>query len=195
MTDRGRKKMKNKILITSLAALCALLIFETGYLVGLGEERAIYRMLINQYGNFRPMRYMLPVRNMPREMAVPPAERLVQQKSRSFFVAAMTSKEMKDANIITINLPGLNKEDIKIEAKGRYLIVQAKQKKAASVNKKNFYAEELSAAAFMQTVTLPENAKAQQIRAEFKEDTLTITIPKDKRARKAPETAMNIPIK
>ena len=57
--------MKNKVLITSLAALCALLIFETGYLVGLGEQRAIYRMLVNQYGVFRPMRYMLPVRNMP----------------------------------------------------------------------------------------------------------------------------------
>jgi len=175
--------MKSKILVTILAVLCALLILETGYLVGLGQRRQIYRMP--------------PASRMLREVSDAQAqpERIIRKKNRSFFVAAMTTKETDQANIITINLPGLDKEDIKIEVKDGYLTIQARQRKEAAVNKQGFYAQESSMAAFAQGVALPENAQVREIHAEFDKGTLTVTIPKYKQARKVSETAFNIPIK
>jgi len=178
--------MKNKILIISLGALCALLVFETGYLVGIGEQRIRY-----VYHPAPRFEYFTP----------PPARDLVlnmqpiQQKSRSFFVAAMTSRETAEATIITINLPGLDKGDIKIDVKGKYLTVQAGQKKEVNIGNNNYYSEELSAANFVQRITLPENVRPERIRAEFNKDNLTITIPKDKRSKKVSESVINIPIK
>ncbi len=196
--------MKNKILKISLLVLCALLVFEAGYLAGISEDRALYRMLLKQYRPFQPMRYAFPIQNTARKMAYmqqkagcrsanvlpgqAPVETVVRQKSGSFFVAAMTSKETATANIITVNLSGLKKEDIKVKLQSGYLTVSARQKKGTA-------GEELSAANFVQRVALPENAKAQQISAEFNKDTLTITIPKGKRPSKASAAAIDIRIK
>lgn len=158
--------MQNKTLLTILAALCALLIFETGYLIGIGEQRKIYRALVNRYwGCTEP--------KMLREA------RPLQVKKKGFFVAAMTSRETDQAKIITVNLPGVEKKNISIEVNGRYLTIQARQKKSD----------------FSQTITLDDNARIHQIKAEFRKDTLTITVPKDKRFRELPEKAFAVPMK
>jgi len=151
--------MKNKTLMIGLGILCALFILETGYLIGIGEERTSY------------------VYTAPRFEYVTPAP--IQHKSRSFFVAAMTSRETPQATIITINLPGLDKREIKIEAKGRDLTVLAGQESAAN---------------FVQKITLPDNVRPEEIRAEFSNENLTITIPKDKKARRPSGKTINIPI-
>lgn len=171
----GRRPMKNKTLIIFLAILCALVILEAGYLIGIGEPRIRCVYLAPRFKYVAPM----PIR----------------QTSKSFFVAATTSRETDEDTVITINLPGLEKEDIKIEVKGRYLTVLASQKKEASAANKNFYLEELSAANFMQRITLADNVKPEEIRAEFSNENLTITIPKDKKAGRSSGKTINIPIR
>lgn len=182
--------MQNKTLLTILVTLCALLIFETGYLVGIGGQRKIYRALANRY--MYPQRPFYSTRNLP---STPRETWPVQSRKKSFFVAAMTSKDTDQTKVITINLPGVDKKDINIEVNGRYLTIQVKQKREASINKDNFYAEALSSSNFAQTITLSDNAKTQQIQAEFDKDILTITVPQDKRSRKPSEKAFTVPIK
>lgn len=182
--------MQNRTLLTILACLCALLIFETGYLVGIGEQRRLYRSVVN--------RYIHPQRNLYSDWNMPPMPREkgpIQTREKSFFVAAMTSKETDQAKIITVNLPGVDKKDISIEINGRYLTIQAGRQKKAGIGNDNFYAETTSSSDFVQTITLDDNAKTHKIRAEFNKDTLTITVPKDKRFRKLPEKAFTIPVK
>ncbi|MFA5096454.1 MAG: Hsp20/alpha crystallin family protein [Candidatus Omnitrophota bacterium] len=196
--------MKNKTLMIVLAALGALLLFEAGYLLGMGQQRQLYRMLRGKYRHFQP-RYTPFVGNMPREMtgmqkigcASRPesVKKVIRQKSKSFFVAAMTSRETGTATVITINLPGLRKEDIRVKVRDGYLTVQAQQSRQSSVDKNGFYAEESSAAAFSQSIALPQNAKVKQISAEFKKETLSITVPKGKKAGKFSGETINIPVR
>ena len=171
--------MKSKILITSLGILCALLIFETGYLIGIGEQtRVSSRALLNQYRPISRMQHVEPYWSFPRrEMAViEQSKRSLGEQKRSFFVAAMTSKETDRAIIVTINLPGLDKKDISLEVRGRYLSIQVKQN-------------------FVQIITLPENIKAQKISAEYNEDTLIITVPKAKAANTKAPSVIKIPLR
>lgn len=183
--------MKNKTLLTILAALCALLIFETGYLIGIGEQRRLFRELANRY-LYPPQRTFYPNWNMS---PAPKQEWPVWTKKKSFFVAAMTSKDTDQAKIITVSLAGVDKKDIRIEVRGRYLTVQAGKRREARTNKDNFYAEELSSSNFVQTIALGDNADTQQIRAGFNNGVLTITVPKDKQPGKTSEQVFTVPVK
>ena len=184
--------MKNKILMISLGILCVLLVFETGYLIGIGERRAAYPVFTS------PSRACWPERNIyPGCYTASRVERKlpIQKVKKSFFVAAMTSRETPRATIVTINLPGLEKTDIKIEAKGQYLTVYAGQRREVISGNKDFYQESSSAASFAQSISLPENVRPEDIRAEFNKDNLTISIPKNKRSKKVSQDTVNIPIR
>jgi len=171
--------MKNKILVISLVVLSALLIFEVGYLAGISEQRLLYRTLFKQCRSFRQAHNIFFDRSMPRQMAGTDlaADRTFRQRASSFFAATMTSKETAEQEIITISLPGLKKENIKIEVKARELTVR------------------ISTDNFIQRVALPENANVQQISAQFDKDMLTLKIPKAKQPRKIAEGVINIPVK
>lgn len=200
--------MKNKTLIIILCIFCALLILETGYIIGIGERN---KELYNRYKPYWHAIQQPEDRDFSRQidilrqqskrsfddsfMRAIPIEKSIQEKKRSFFVTAMTSKETEQARIVNINIPGLDKENISIEVKGRYLTVQARQNKEASVNKKNYYAEELSATNYVQTITLPEDITIQGIWAAYNNDVLTITMPKDKKVKRPIEGAIKIPVK
>lgn len=163
--------MKNNILVISLGILCGLLVFQTGYLIGIGDERSREAKGLNLY------------------------RQPVQRASRSFFVAAMTSRETAKATVITINLPGLSKGDIKLQVQGEYLIVRAGRRREMGVANKYYYSEELSEANFVQSITLPGNVSPEQIIAEFSNENLTIIIPKDKRARRPSRKTITIPVR
>jgi HSP20 family protein len=200
--------MKNKTLIIILCIFCALLIFETGYIIGIGTRNKKY---CKRYKPYWPVLQQPEDRDLPNQidiirqqskrafndsfMRAIPVEKSVQEKRRSFFVTAMTSKETDQARIVNINIPGLDKNNISIEASGRYLTVQARQKQETSVDEKNYYAEELSATNYVQTISLPEDIAIQGIRAVYNNGMLTITMPKDKKVKRPIEGAIKIPVK
>lgn len=195
--------MKRNILIVVLSILCSALIFETGYLMGLNRKIKIRRACYNQHRPVASMRDY-PVLDWEDSRDIALMQRRVEygeslrppiKKRGYFFVTAMTSKDLDQVRIISINLPGLNKDVIKIEVKGGELMIKALQKQEKRVDKKGFHEESMSATNFMQTLTLPRNAIAQDISAEYKDEVLTIVIPKAKEARKPVATIIKIPVK
>lgn len=183
--------MQNKTLFTILIALCALLIFETGYLVGIGEQRKIYRTLASRC-IYPHQQTFYPNWKFPR---MPKEEGSIQANKKGFFVATMALRDTDQGKIITVNLPGVDRRDVNVEVNGKYLTIQARHERGESINRDNFYAEGLSSSKFVQSITLDDNANLQQIRAEFNKGALTITIPKDKRSRKPSGKAFTVPIK
>ncbi|MCX5700424.1 MAG: Hsp20/alpha crystallin family protein [Candidatus Omnitrophica bacterium] len=195
--------MKKKILIGVLAIFCAALIFETGYLIGLNSKIKIRRGWYSQRRPVVPMRNLsIPEWEDSRDIAF--LQRSLErgqpirppiQKSGYFFVTAMTSKDIGNERIISINLPGLNKDAIKVEVKGKQLTIQALQKQAERIDKKGFHQESSSATNFLQVIPLPENAIAHKIRAEYMQEVLTITIPMAKEVRKPKAAVVKIDVK
>ena len=78
---------------------------------------------------------------------------------------------------IEMDIPGYAKEDINIEIKDGYLIVQASKSDKIDEENKNYIRRERSYGEYSRTFNL-EDADEENIDAKFEEGTLIITIPK-----------------
>lgn len=82
--------------------------------------------------------------------------------------------------IFTIDLPGMQKDDIKIETQEGYVIVSGERNNSNVVNnQKNFY-QERTFGAFKRVIPLPKDAKKDKINATYENGVLKISIEKDK---------------
>ncbi len=97
-------------------------------------------------------------------------------------------KEKKDKYIVDIDLPGYEKEDIKIEVDNGYLIVNAKtnhhkdEKEEGKYVRKERFVGECSRSFYV-----GENVKQEDIKASFRNGTLKIEIPKKDEPKELPE--------
>ncbi len=90
--------------------------------------------------------------------------------------------ETETSFIIEAAVPGLSKEDIKIEIKdsedGKYLQLSGKKSQSKNEEKKNYIHKEIKHSSFSRCFSLGNNIKDDEIVATFKEGMLTIQIPK-----------------
>jgi HSP20 family protein len=81
------------------------------------------------------------------------------------------------------DLPGMKKEDIKIEIQDNMLTLRGERKLEDEKKNKNFRLTERFYGQFIRTFTLPENVNRDQIEAEFKDGVLKLAIPKVEKAK------------
>ncbi len=81
------------------------------------------------------------------------------------------------------DLPGLKKEDIKIEIQDNVLTIRGERKLEEEKKDKNFRLTERYYGQFIRSFTLPENVNKDKIEAEFKDGVLTLQIPKLEKAK------------
>jgi HSP20 family protein len=86
--------------------------------------------------------------------------------------------EENGAYELTADLPGLKKDDIKIEINDDVLTLKGEKKLEAEKKDKNYRIAERYYGEFVRTFALPENANRDAIEAEFKDGVLKLTIPK-----------------
>jgi HSP20 family protein len=109
--------------------------------------------------------------------------RKVDDQERFHWNPRVNIEEVKDRFEITAELPGLKKEDVKIEVKDHVLTLTG-EKKAENENKdRNVYLFERAYGRFCRTFTLPDNVEAGKIGASFKDGILKIDIPKTEEAK------------
>ena len=86
--------------------------------------------------------------------------------------------------VVRAELPGVEKDDVKVEVTGDRLLIEAERKFEEEEEKENFYRHELGYGSLMRTVVLPEDVDADNVQAELKEGILSITLPKIRVAEK-----------
>ena len=86
--------------------------------------------------------------------------------------------------VVRAELPGVEKDDVKVEITGDRLMIEAERKFEEEEEKENFYRHELGYGSLMRTVVLPEDVDADNVQAELKEGILSITLPKIRVAEK-----------
>jgi HSP20 family protein len=79
---------------------------------------------------------------------------------------------------ISIEVPGVDQKDIKLEISGNTLTVRGEKKQEQEEKKKNYYRMERSYGSFQRVLSLPEDADQGKIDAVFKNGVLTITMPR-----------------
>lgn len=92
-------------------------------------------------------------------------------------------EEGKDRFEITAELPGLKRDDVKIEVKDHVLTLTGEKKVEKENKDRNVYLFERAYGRFCRTFTLPDNVDADKIDAEFKDGLLRIDIPKTEEAK------------
>lgn len=90
----------------------------------------------------------------------------------------------QDNNIvIKAELPGLDPKDVDIRLDNSVLTIKGERKLDNEVKKENYHRVERSYGGFTRSFTLPNTVDANNIKAEFKDGVLRITLPKREEAK------------
>ena len=84
----------------------------------------------------------------------------------------------KDNKLVTrIDLPGMKKEDVKVELSEGVLTLSGERKKELKEEKDNYFREEREYGSFCRRVPLPKNVKPEDVKATFTNGVLEVVVP------------------
>jgi len=87
--------------------------------------------------------------------------------------------------VVTAELPGLKKEEVKVEMTDEGLVIEGERRREHTEDHKGYHRYERSYGKFYRMIPLPEGAKTEEAKAELNEGVLKITVP-------APEPKKNV---
>lgn len=79
---------------------------------------------------------------------------------------------------IALDVPGLSEADLSIELKGDALIIKGEKEESSEHKDKQFYRVERSYGSFQRTLSLPDDADSDAIKASLNKGVLSLTIPR-----------------
>ncbi|KAG9444225.1 hypothetical protein H6P81_015565 [Aristolochia fimbriata] len=96
------------------------------------------------------------------------------------YVPVTDWKETPQAHVFQVDLPGLNKEDVKVELEHhRVLQISGERKEESQDKNDKWHRIERIQGKFIRRFRLPENAKTEDVKAKMENGVLTVTIPKE----------------
>ncbi|KAF7094756.1 hypothetical protein CFC21_097039 [Triticum aestivum] len=112
-----------------------------------------------------------------------PFRRLLYARPLAYATAAMDWVETPTSHVLRINVPGLGKDDVKVQVEdGNVLSVRgaAKEKgKEGNEEEAVWHVAERGKPEFAREVALPEHVRVEQIRASVDNGVLTVVVPKE----------------
>ncbi|XP_010925994.1 18.1 kDa class I heat shock protein-like [Elaeis guineensis] len=89
-------------------------------------------------------------------------------------------KETPEAHVFKADLPGVKKEEVKVEVEeDRVLQISGERSKEKEEKNDKWHRVERSSGKFLRRFRLPENAKVDQVKASMENGVLTVTVPKE----------------
>jgi HSP20 family protein len=116
--------------------------------------------------------------------------------SRGFGESGMWSPAVdvreRDGNLeIHAELPGLNKDDVKVECTDEGIVIQGERKREQASEEGGWRRTERAYGQFYRMIPLPEGAQAEQAKAEFKDGVLQVRVPISEQHRKSRQIPIN----
>ena len=96
---------------------------------------------------------------------------------------ALDISERKDAYLVTVELPGVEADDLDITMEDGLLTIQGERHFAHDSSEQQFHRVERRYGAFRRSITLPAQVQADQIEASFENGVLQIVVPKAEEAK------------
>lgn len=91
--------------------------------------------------------------------------------------------ETDTAYLIKAEIPGVNKEDVKVTIQDGMLTIQGERKMEKEEKDKKFHRIERSYGSFMRSFRVPEDADESAVKAEFKDGVLNVTLNKTEKPK------------
>lgn len=92
-------------------------------------------------------------------------------------------RETPEAVVIMAELPGMQKQDIKVSIRDNILQLSGEKKQVSEQKDESYHRVERSFGAFCRTFSLPSLVEADKITATFKDGVLHVRLPKAEQAK------------
>ena len=96
---------------------------------------------------------------------------------------ALDISERKDAYLVTIEVPGVNPDDIDVTLENNLLTIQGERRQAQDSSDERFHRIERAYGVFRRSVSLPTTVQADTIQASYADGVLQLLVPKAEEAR------------
>lgn len=104
-------------------------------------------------------------------------------------IPALNVKEDEKNLTLDVRVPGMSKENIKIEYKNGFLTISGESKEENEEGKGKYLRREFSSYSFQRTIELPEEKyNVAEAEASYKDGILEITMPKNEETEKLQKT-------
>ena len=110
--------------------------------------------------------------------------------NRNRSVPSVNSIENNDSFEIDLAVPGMNKEDFKIELIDKLLIISSEN--SNSIGNDNMRLNEFNYSSFQRSFRIPESVELDKIKANYKNGILKIKLPKKKDSITKPNRVIEI---
>ncbi|MET6996740.1 Hsp20/alpha crystallin family protein [Chitinophaga defluvii] len=109
-------------------------------------------------------------------------------------IPAVNVSEAKDSYKLSLAVPGMKKEDFKIELEGNVLTISAETESEKDEKEGKYTKQEYNYNSFSRSFNLPEGVSKEKIEAHYEDGLLKLKLPKNEEARKNGKS-MHIEIK
>ena len=101
-----------------------------------------------------------------------------KESALSGFTPVVNTREGEFAYHVDADLPGVKKEDIKVNVKGNMITISGERHDKKETNEKDYHRIETSFGKFERSFTLPEGVDVENITASNEDGVLEVIIPK-----------------
>lgn len=112
---------------------------------------------------------------------------------RSINMPAVNITENKADFQVSMAVPGMKKDDFRIDVDGNMLTISSKKEETKEEKDKKFTRKEYNYSSFSRSFTLPEEINKEKIEARYEDGVLHITLPRKEEAKTI--TAQHIAVK
>ena len=98
---------------------------------------------------------------------------------RNSSMPAVNIKENEKSFVLELAVPGIDKNDLKIDINEDVLTISHETKNESEENSDGYKRKEFSYSSFCRSFYIPENVKADKIGASYKDGVLSVELPKN----------------
>lgn len=108
-----------------------------------------------------------------------PLEQAVERN----FTPAVDVEERDKEYVFSIEVPGMEKDDVHVEIQSQVLTVSGERKEEKDEKRKGYLRHELSYGSFLRSFSLPDDAASEGLKATCKNGILKISVPRSEKAK------------
>ncbi|MGE5106324.1 MAG: Hsp20/alpha crystallin family protein [Sphingobacteriales bacterium] len=104
---------------------------------------------------------------------------------RTLTIPAVNITENKDDFVVSLAVPGMKKDDFKIDMEGNMLTISCEKEEKKEEKEARYTRKEYNYSSFSRSFTLPEDVNKEKIEAKYEDGVLKLMLPKKEEAKKA----------
>ncbi len=108
---------------------------------------------------------------------------MLRNGSNEKFLPTIDLAETADAFEISVDLPGIKPEEVKLEMHEGQLVISGKREETTERKEKSYHYTERARGSFVRSVVLPSEIDTENIDAQYEHGVLHVKVPKSAKAQ------------